>query len=450
MKKYDTGSFRDPAGRIFYSNNKVYREINEQGKKRLAFLKNGLLDDLLKNNFLIETKILNKNKKNIILQHKKIKFISYPYEWTFNQLKDAAIFHLDFQIYLLKKNAKLIDATPYNIQFINNKPIFIDALSISKYKDGDYWFGHNQFIESFLNPLLLKAKKGVNFNNWFKGNLEGISTEDIFNILNFKDFISPTIFINIYLLHKAHLKSKINFYNKSSIKQKFNKNSYFFLLKNLKNYIKKLKPKHQLSNWENYSKDHFYKNNEETTKFNVVNNFIKKKKIKFLADLGCNDGKFSEYASKNKTQVIGFDFDLNVIDKSYLKAKKENKNFFPIYSDFSNPSGDIGWNNVERKSLQKRSKFDGLIALALIHHLCLGKNIPIDQVIKWIVSFAPTGLIEFVPKNDPTSKIMLSLKGDIFPHYNEKNFTKILKSHVNIKNISLITNTKRKIYEYEK
>ena len=124
-KNYEFGSFRDPAGRVFYQENNVYREINKNGIKRFEFLKkNNLLTDLINGGYLVDTKVSESDENKIILEHEKINFISYPYEWTFTQLKDAALFHLDFQMFLLNKNAKLIDASAYNIQFKNNKPIF--------------------------------------------------------------------------------------------------------------------------------------------------------------------------------------------------------------------------------------------------------------------------------------------------------------------------------------
>ena len=206
---YDKGSFRDPAGKIFYYKNKVYREVFKSGLPRLAFLqKNNLLRELIEKKFLIKTEIIEsdelslRDKNNQIIEHEKLDFISYPYEWTFNQLKDAAIFHLNLQIFLLEKNAKLIDSSAYNIQFKNNKPVFIDVLSIDEYQNGEYWKGHKQFCENFLNPLLLKSKKGIDFNNWFKGNLEGITTNEINKVLSFKDYFSYTIFFHVYLLNK--------------------------------------------------------------------------------------------------------------------------------------------------------------------------------------------------------------------------------------------------------
>ena len=164
------GSFRDPAGQVFEYENKIYRVVKKQGKQRLetAISKN-IINESISNNFLIDTKIVNNQFEKLIddnncyfLEHQKLDYISYPYEWGFYQLKDAALHHLNFQIFLLEKNFVLIDSSAFNIQFLKNKPIFIDVLSIEEYKEGDYWKGHSQFLQQFLNPLLLSSLKGCN------------------------------------------------------------------------------------------------------------------------------------------------------------------------------------------------------------------------------------------------------------------------------------------------
>ena len=167
----EPGSFRDPAGNIFYQNGKIFRILSTLGEKRISFiLKNKILEKSIKKKFLVNTSVLNEGDKiknniyqeNIILEHEEIPFISYPYEWSFSQLKEAAIFHLDFNLFLLENNVNLIDSSAYNVQFIDNQPIFIDVLSMKEYKDGTPWEGHKQFCENFLNPLILKSKKELN------------------------------------------------------------------------------------------------------------------------------------------------------------------------------------------------------------------------------------------------------------------------------------------------
>ena len=457
--KLETGSYRDPAGNIFYFKDKVLRIINDDGIERYSFLKeNNLIHDCISNNFLIDTEeIENKfdelkdyeSKK--IVSHRKINYISYPYEWSFSQLKDAALHHLNFHIFLLNKNATLIDSSAYNIQFDGSKPIFIDLLSIKKYEEGEYWKGHKQFCENFLNPLILKSIKQIDFNNWFKGNLEGITTKDLNSILSFKDKISFNILTQVVLLNffeKKTLENE-NIDIKKIGNKKFPKNSYISLLANLKNFISNLKIKNEKTIWDDYSKKNTYLSKEESVKKKIVGEFAQKYKFKKLVDLGCNDGVYSRICLQNGCEnVIGFDYDLNVIDRAYLISKRENLNFLPLYFDASNPSSNHGWFQKERKGFLQRSDFDGLISLAFEHHLAIAKNIPINQIIDWHLQIAPIGLIEFVPKNDITIKKMLSLKNDIFPNYNIDNFRNILEKKSTIVKENNISESGRTIFEY--
>ena len=457
---FDKGSFRDQAGKIFYLDNKVYRVIKREGVERLNFLlENQVIEKSIKENYLIKSKIvnnvdINKNftQDDLIFEHEKIPYISYPYEWSFSQLKAAALHHLEFHLYLLDMGANLIDASAYNIQFIGNKPIFIDLLSLKKYEEGEYWIGHKQFCENFLNPLILQSKKGVYFNNWFKGNLEGIKTEDLNNILSFKDKLSYNIFVQVYLLNKFDQSSKNSTKQfKSNFKKKFSKKSFYALLKQIRNFIQSLKPKKNKTIWEDYSQNNTYDQNEETKKIECVSEFISKNKFQILCDLGCNNGLYSSLAlEKGTKKVVGFDYDINAIEEAYNMSKKKNYNFLPLYLDASNPSTRIGWNENERKSFNDRANFDCVLALAFKHHLSLAKNIPLDEVIMWIISLAPKGLIEFIPKSDETVKKMLEIKGDIFQNYTEKNFEKYINENGKIISITNISKSGRKIYEFER
>ena len=208
---------------------------------------------------IIETKELSKDEiksleisdqTNIrILKHKKIDYVSYPYEWSFYRLKDAAIHHLNLHINLLKNNGTLIDAYSYNIQFNYNEPTFIDLMSIKEYSEGEFWTGHKQFCESFLNPLVLKSKLGIDYNNWFKGNLEGIHTNELCKVLKLKHLFSWNIFYNIFLLNYFEKKYKKNEDLKFTKNKRLKKSYYLSILSNLKNFIESLKPLKEQSIW---------------------------------------------------------------------------------------------------------------------------------------------------------------------------------------------------------
>ena len=223
------------------------------------------------------------------------------------------------------------------------------------------------------------------------------------------------------------------------------------MLTNLSNFIEGLKFKKEETVWANYSKDNTYANQEKINKENFVKDHLLKNKFKKILDLGCNNGEYSILALNSGCEnVLGLDFDLNAIDDAYLRSKNDKLNFLPLYFDVSNPSSNIGWNQNERKGFNERSNFDFVLALAFEHHLAIAKNIPLPDVIKWITKLAPNGIIEFVPKEDPTVQSMLKLKGDIFPEYNLENFKSLLNKNCKIISEKIISSSGRILFSYEK
>lgn len=456
-----SGSFRDPSGTVFKDKDRIIRSVSKLGVEKYLFIKkNNIIEESIKNKFLINTReiddpTLKQELESIfLLEHQTIPYISYPYEWSFEQLRDAGLHHLNYQLFLLEKGFELIDASAYNVQFIGSDPIFIDCLSLNKYQEGNPWMGHNQFCEQFLNPLLFSSVRKISFNNWYRGSLDGIKNSEIVNMLNFFDKINPAIFFNILLpnLFDKFFRKKnfLDIKKKKDQKQFFlSKRSYIWLIRSLIKFIRNVKNPQLPTFWGRYSYEKTYSDLNYNKKKEIVENFIKKNDLKKIADIGCNDGDFSELCLKSGAKyVVGFDYDQASLEKSFLRSKIKKLNFLPLYLDASNPSANIGWFQDEREGFLERSNFDGVIALAFEHHLAIAKNIPIQNVIKWLLKIAPTGLVEFVPKDDPTIRVMLSLKGDIFPNYTEENFKNILSSQARIINTSQIGDSGRVIYEY--
>lgn len=220
----------------------------------------------------------------------------------------------------------------------------------------------------------------------------------------------------------------------------------------MRNWIAKLKPLNKEKTlWADYTNTNTYSSEETKAKFDLLAEFIQATKPNKLLDLGCNNGEFSFAAIKNGAQsVVGFDFDQSSIADAYLKAKKHQAPFLPLYLDAANPSPNQGWIQQERKGFNERTKACALIALAFIHHLAIAKNTPLEQTIDWIISLAPTGLIEFIPKNDPTICKMLRLRQDIFIDYNIENFENILKSKAKIIKKTQITKNGRVVFWFKK
>ena len=194
-----------------------------------------------------------------------------------------------------------------------------------------------------------------------------------------------------------------------------------------------------------------YNNEEKKNKYEFVSSYFNQTKFDRVLDLGCNNGEYSKLAIQSGcNSVVGLDYDLNAIDEAYLISKKERLNFLPLYFDVSNPSSDIGWNQKERKGFMERLNFDSVLALAFEHHLAIAKNIPLEDVVNWITSLAPKGIIEFVPKNDVTIQSMIKLKGDIFPNYNLENFKKFLSNKSKITSEKIVSRSGRTLFSFEK
>ncbi len=460
----ECGSFRDPSGHIYYCSERVYRTVMPVAADDFQFVHNsGLLDTLVKKQKLHPYRIADHESlpsvsasgtsisPAFILEHPKLSFISYPYEWCFNALYDAALLQLDIYLNALQHNVMLSDASAYNIQFNGHAAVFIDHLSFRRYRTGETWGSHQQFCDQFLNPLLLRVLSRVAHNNWYKGSLEGIPTSELNRLIPLSKKFSPNVFINVVLQAKLLISARKKESSKGKAAQiSFDKKKLIFILQNMRKWIEKLTPPPvDNSDWSDYAYSTPYKSQEERTKQGFIADFCQQLKPARLCDLGCNTGDYAALAIDNGVaSVVGLDCDTMAVEKCYLRAKQENLNLTPLVMDMTNPSPAQGWNGTERKSLKSRVKADAVLALALVHHLAIGKNIPLEWVISNIVGFAENGVIEFVPKADPMVQQLLLLRDDIFPRYTQKTFETILKHQARIMKSATISETGRRLYWY--
>ena len=455
-------SFRDPLATVFNYEGRILRGLTETGAKQYQFVKStGLLNLLENNGDIVQTQddlnFYNLNLPNRfvrVLEHKLIPFISFPYEWSFSMLKAAALLHLDIQLKALQKGIVLSDGSAYNIQFCGVKPTFIDIMSFRPYKEGDFWFAHRQFCEQFLNPLLLWSLIGVPHNNWYRGALEGIDTEDLAALLPARSWLSPRLLIHVLLPARNQRLSAQN--EEKAIRRikrsSFPKKSYHGFIDHLRNWIAGIKPlKTKKSTWEEYNLSRTYQQGEVDHKRSVISGFVSESRPRMVWDFGCNDGEFLSVALKAGAETaVGFDADHGALEKAYSKAKALNLNILPLYQDAANPSAGQGWLNEEREPIKKRGNPDAVFALAFIHHLAIRRNIPLQEIVGWLVDIAPQGIIEFVQKSDPTIQRMMSLKGDMYPDYNEIFFRKSLESVARIVGSEKISETNRKLYIFQR
>lgn len=454
-------SFRDPKGHVYQLGDKIFRTISSDGiHDYQASRDSGILDELVELNLLIPyTEVTDTKLTNLpyipekILSHPKLNFISYPYEWPFLVLKAAALVHLEIQLRSIEKNIVLSDASAYNIQFQGTRPVFIDHLSFRPYKNGEFWLAHSQFCEQFLTPLLLQAYLGIAYNSWYRGALEGISLTDAARLLPLRAYFSYHVLTNVILPARFEKKSRTNSNTEISEKikeRRLPKQAYIGLLNNLKSLITTLQPlAGEKTIWEDYQQTNTYAKVEARQKSKFIEEFVKSTRPDILWDIGCNTGEYSEVAiSAGAKLVIGFEYDQGALDLSYQRAENNKLNFLPLYMDLANPTPSQGWNQVERPGIYERRCGDGLIALAIIHHLCIGRNIPINEVVSWLINLAPTGVIEFVPKDDPMVQELIRLREDIFHDYSTQHFEQALSSVAKINKTEIITKSGRTLYWY--
>jgi ribosomal protein L11 methylase PrmA len=455
----DGGSFRDPSGHVYDVDGEIFRTVTHKAASDYEFVRaTGLLQSLSERGLVIGSKeavtaALSGNEIYKVLRHPRLAFVSHPYEWSFPLLKAAALLHLDIQIEALEHDVALSDASAYNIQFDGVRPIFIDVLSFRRYKDGEFWSGHKQFCEQFLNPLLLRALFGVPHNSWFRGNLEGIPTSDLARILPLSSRLSFTLQAHVLMPSKAQTKtieSQIDL--KSVGRSTLPKKSYHNLLVQLRQYIEGLEPRDTgRTIWGEYDHNHTYGSAEVETKKRFVAAFAEAVKPNLLWDVGCNTGEYSQVAlTSGANRIIGFDFDQRALERAYARAAHRSLPLLALFQDAANQSPDQGWNGAERKGLGRRTQADGLLALAFEHHLAIGRNIPLDQVVAWLVSLAPQGVLEFVQKTDPTVQQMLALREDLFDDYSETAFENALAARARIIRSEVVSSSGRKLYWFDR
>lgn len=446
----EPSSFRDPSGFIFYKNGQVFRQVNKRYKKHLDYLlKSGLFDELIKQGLLIKHSHVNKDLPKdayALFKAEKLPFISYPYEWSFSQLKDAALLTLKVQKIAFDHGMILKDASNYNIQFYKGKPVFIDLLSFEVYEEGNPWIAYKQFCQHFLAPLLLMAKVDLSLIKLLRTNIDGIPLQLASKLLPGKTKFSLSIASHIHL----HAKNQDKFADSDKVdntKRTISKLAFLGIIDSLESLVKSTDLKGQNTEWGDYYTFTNYSDSSFKKKGDLIKDFIKQAKPKSVLDIGANNGEFSRIASDEGIFTVSSDYDQVAVEKNYLRVKaRKEENILPLVLDLTNPSPDIGWANSERQSFTNRGPVDMVFALALIHHLAISNNLPFAHIAQYFSKLAKYLVLEFVPKGDSQVDKLLRTREDIFDEYNQDNFEKVFSKFYKIVEKKKIPGSKRTLY----
>jgi ribosomal protein L11 methylase PrmA len=448
--KFDPGSFRDPSGRIFTREGVLYRTVTDSYKDNFEHASSsGLFKSLMEEGALVkhtEADIEIGDLKNVwkVIAPEKIPYISYPYEWCFSQLKDAALLTLHIQKKALEKNMTLKDASAFNIQFHKGRPVFIDTLSFDKYSEGLPWQGYKQFCEHFLAPLTLMSYGDVQLNQLMRIFIDGVPLKLASTLLPKKTYFKLSILSHIHL-HAMGQKKYEGVHKKPNVK--ISKHNLLALIDNLESTIKSLSNRKQETEWGDYYQDTNYEDTSFEQKREIVGNWLETLKPRDVWDLGANDGEFSRLASRKNIPTIAFDIDPIAVEKNYLAVKKNGeKSLLPLILDVTNPSPSLGWADAERESFTSRGPVDVMLALALVHHLAISNNVPLEMIAKYFRSLCHTLIIEFVPIDDSQVQRLLTTRENIFHNYTESGFEKAFEEYFSVVEKKKIDGSERILY----
>lgn len=453
LKKHPA-SFRDPSGFVYHNRGTLYRFISRSIEQEWKhFLSSGLHEKLTTKKLLLPFREINENHWNepgwlTTAEPQPIPFLNYAWEWSFSQLKDAALTTLEICKIALQHHMILKDATHLNIQFVDGKPQWIDSLSFDFYKDGEPWIAYRQFCECFLNPLLIAAFKPMEVHRLLLSYPSGIPASVTAPLLPFTTKLQTGILLHVHLQAKiSGQKQQASAAKNYSVSQK----GLQHILQSLEAIIRKLTPRSTSSSkWNNYYEEGILSDEYLNVKKQMVTKWLHELSYSNLIDFGTNNGEFALVCNQT-AKVVALDMDSACIDSLYQTVKSQGvTNILPLVVDLSAPSPATGWFNREQPSFLNRSSFDAGIALALIHHLVIGKNIPLEQTAALFAGQCRQLLIEWVPKEDPKVKDMLQNRKDIFENYHMASFEDSFSSFFRIIKKENIGNTLRTLYLMER
>jgi hypothetical protein len=459
--RVEPGSFRDRDSRVVVAPDAVYRALSGTGADDWRALANSpLLERLTSDGSLIGTEevglaalgdaaadILPEGTETV-LRHERVPFVSYPYEWSFEMLRDAALLQLDLELASLDEGLTLKDATPYNIQFRGSAPVFIDVGSFERLREGEPWTGYRQFCMLFLFPLLLQAYKEIPFQPWLRGAIDGITPTEAARFFSFRDRFRRGVLTHVTL--HARLERRYEARDSGEVKEELRKRKIKteLIKTSVRKLVSKLSWKAGDTAWTSYRQDCTYSDADAEQKAAFVRGAVASAQPGLTWDMGCNDGAYSRIAAEHSEYVVAFDYDQATVDALYrsLRADDERR-ILPLVANLADPSPGLGWRGLERRRLEDRGTPDLVLALALIHHVSITANVPIAEFLDWLRELDATLVIEFPTREDPMVKRLLSGKREgSNADYELETFERLLAERFDVERSESLPSGVRNLY----
>jgi SAM-dependent methyltransferase len=451
----EPGSFRDPESRVFYAGDQVYRALSPDGLADFEALEaTGLLDDgrvvrTEKAGDAAALRDLLVHEPAAVLRHERIPFVSYPYEWTFSMLRDAALLQLDLLLAALEHDMALKDSTPYNVQFRGAKPVFVDVGSFERLREGEPWVGYRQFCMLYLYPLLLLSLKGVPFHPWLRGSIDGITPSQMRALLSFRDRFRRGLFTNVFM----HAKLEARYADrpgqvKEEVRRVFKKELFVANVRKMRKLVERLEWEPPAGVWTAYGERNTYTDADARRKDDFVREVARSRRWELVWDIGANNGRYSRLAAEGARTVVAIDADQGPVELLYRDLREEgNEQILTLTMNLADPSPGLGWRGLERRSMPDRGKPDLVLALALVHHVAISANVPVKELVDWLASLGSALVIEFPTREDPMVKKLLAPKREgLHPDYELAFFERCLNEAVEVDRSERLESGTRVLY----
>ncbi|MEX2182037.1 MAG: class I SAM-dependent methyltransferase [Gemmatimonadaceae bacterium] len=425
-------SFRDPSGFLFTRDGVLLRQVQERYRRHFEVLKaSGLYAALVADGLLIphEERPLAEAAgpgAAFVIRPERIPFVSMPYEWSFGQRRAAALLTLRVQDVALGHGMTLKDASAFNIQFRGVRPVLIDTLSFEIAEEGAPWIAYRQFCQHFLAPLALQARVDIRLGGLLRQHLDGIPLDLASRLLPRRSWLRPAMLFHIHLHARSisrHAATDARADRAAAKVQqaRVSRRGHEGLVAHLRSTVERLAWRPVGTEWGAYEETHNYDAAGRDAKQSLVAEFVRASGARRVLDLGANAGEYSRVARRAGAElVVAADGDAVAVERGFRRLTDEGETgIHPLLVDLANPSPAQGWDHAEWPSLAARGPFDAVLALALVHHLAIGNNVPLEGVAAQLARLGTTVIIEWVPKSDPQVQRLLSAREDIFDRYTE-------------------------------
>ena len=448
----DRGSFRDPAGFVFQRDGVLYRQVNRWFAERYERVSaSGLYGSLRGAGLLIGHREVTMDlavspEAHRVLEPERIPFVSYPYEWCFGQLKDAALTTLRAQQMALDRGMTLRDASGYNVQFLEGRPVLIDTLSFEPLREGRPWVAYAQFCQHFLAPLALMSSRDVRLAGLLRVHLDGIPLDLASRLLPRRARLRPSLALHLVAHARAQRRHAGRGVGEDG--RRFSLRAFRGLIESLEGAVQGLDWEPPASVWTDYyGQCHTYAEKASERKAGTVGTFLDRVGPRTVWDLGANTGRFSRMAAERGAYTVSIDSDHGVIEASYREVRRSAESgILPLWIDLANPSPSSGWAHQERAALVDRGPADLVMALALVHHLAIGNNVPLDRLADFLADVGRWAIVEFVPREDPQVAELLAAREDVFTDYSVEGFERAVGRRFDLERREHLPGSSRTLY----